>query len=353
MSFFEDLAREPWRFDFFDVLRSIERAAPDRPRIGDAGARDEELLVLGQDPYLEFPASNLTRLDRDVHDRIRLLCRFAGLLGPQGPLPLHLTIEARQWCDARDESFARFLDIFNHRFLALFYRAWADARPAAQHDRPEEDRFIDYVGTVTGMGTKPYRHRDSLGDLAKLPLAGLMGPAVKSASRVENMVAFLFSADVEVEQMVGLWLTLEAADQSSLSARHAKLGTDTLLGGSVYSVQDKFRIRIFAKTLGQFEAFLPDGAFCEKLADAIYFYLGDLLDYDVEIAIPERETRPASIGGFGRLGWTTWMTDAGEPDRAGWRRDCRFRPAERAGRKQSSTRRASADGRNSYGGYQS
>jgi type VI secretion system protein ImpH len=353
MSFFEDLAREPWRFDFFDVLRSIERAAPDRPRIGDAGARDEELLVLGQDPYLEFPASNLTRLDRDVHDRIRLLCRFAGLLGPQGALPLHLTVEARQWCDARDESFARFLDIFNHRFLALFYRAWADARPAAQHDRPEEDRFIDYVGTVTGMGTKPYRHRDSLGDLAKLPLAGLMGPAVKSASRVENMVAFLFSADVEVEQMVGLWLTLEAADQSSLSARHAKLGTDTLLGGSVYSVQDKFRIRIFAKTLDQFEAFLPDGAFCQKLADAIYFYLGDLLDYDVEIAIPERETRPASIGGFGRLGWTTWMRDAGEPDRAGWRRDCRFRPAERASREQVSKQRRSVGGRNSHGGYQS
>ncbi len=353
MNFFEDLAREPWRFDFFDVLRSIERAAPDRPRIGDAGARDEELLVLGQDPYLEFPASNLTRLDRDVHDRIRLLCRFAGLLGPQGPLPLHLTVEARLWCDARDESFARFLDIFNHRFLALFYRAWADARPAAQHDRPEQDRFMDYVGAATGMGTRPYQHRDSLGDLTKLPLAGLMGPAVKSASRVENMVAFLFSADVEVEQMVGLWLPLEAADQSSLSVKHASLGNDTLLGGSVYSVQDKFRIRIFAKSLAQFEAFLPDGAFCEKQADAIYFYLGSLLDYDVEIAIAEHETRPARLGGFGRLGWTTWMTDKSRPDRAGWRRDCRFRPAESAGRKQSSTRRASADGRNSHGGYQS
>ena len=36
----------------------------------------------------------------------------------------------------RDDAFPRFLDILNHRFLQLFFRAWADARPVAQHDRP-------------------------------------------------------------------------------------------------------------------------------------------------------------------------------------------------------------------------
>jgi type VI secretion system protein ImpH len=338
MNYLTELGAEPYRFDFFDVLRRFERRLPNKPRIGDSGARDEEIVILGQEPYVEFPASNLSRFDRDVRGRYRVLCRFLGLLGPQGALPLHTTIEAKQWSDMRDESFARFLDIFNHRFIQLFYRAWADARPAAQHDRPAADRFAGFVGAAVGVGTRPFRHRDSIGDFAKLSVAGLLAPAVKSASRIENLVAFLFKANVEVEQFVGLWLPLERADRTALSAQHCALGRDSLVGAMVYSVQDKFRIRIFARDLSQFEAFLPDGAFCQRLADAIFFYVGETLEYDVEIAIPERETRPTQLGGFGRLGWTSWMIAKQDPDAEGMRRDCRFHPTERAAhqrRKQS------------------
>jgi type VI secretion system protein ImpH len=333
MNYLSELAAEPWRFDFFDVLRRFERENQGKPRIGDSGARDEEIVVLGQEPFVEFPASNLGRFDRDAQGRHRVLCRFLGLLGPQGALPLHTTIEAKQWSDMRDESFARFLDIFNHRFIQLFYRAWADARPAAQRDRPPADRFAGFVGAAAGIGTPPFRNRDSIGDMAKLSVAGLLAPAVKSASRIESLVAYLFKAEVEVEQFVGLWLPLERADQSVLSAQHCSLGHDSLVGAAVYSVQDKFRIRIFARDLQQFEAFLPDGEFCERLADAIFFYTGDVLDYDVELALPERETRPARLGSFGRLGWTSWMTAKQDREAQGIRRDCRFHPSERTAQK--------------------
>src|SRR5207237_2947427 len=134
-----------------------------------------------------------------------------------------------------------------------------------------------------GLATRPCRTRASASDLAQLSLAGVLGPAVKSASRIENIAAFLFGAEVEVEQFVGIWLKLEAGDLTALSAKHCGLGRDTLIGGSVYSVENKFRLKIIARTLAQFEAFLPSGEFCERLADAIYFYVGDLLDYDVEI----------------------------------------------------------------------
>src|SRR3954447_5834088 len=186
MSFFQEIAEEPYRFDFFSVMGRLERLHPDKPRIADSGARDEELVILGQDPFVEFPASNLARFDRDTHQRMRVLCRFLGMLGPQGALPLHNTVEAKQWSDARDDSFARFLDLFNHRFLQLFLRAWADARPVAQHDRPDTDRFAGFVAGAIGIGTRPFRDRDSVSDQAKFSLAGLMAPAVKSASRIEN-----------------------------------------------------------------------------------------------------------------------------------------------------------------------
>lgn len=68
--------------------------------------------------------------------------RFFGMLGPNGPLPLHLTEYARsRSIHAGDQTLVRFLDIFHHRFMALFYRAWAQAQPTVSLDRPGEDRF--------------------------------------------------------------------------------------------------------------------------------------------------------------------------------------------------------------------
>ena len=69
----------------------------DRPRIGDSAARREEYVDLGQDPYLEFPASNLASVTEE-DGRLRIIVKFLGLLGPQGALPLATTDESLAGC---------------------------------------------------------------------------------------------------------------------------------------------------------------------------------------------------------------------------------------------------------------
>ena len=123
---------------------------------------------------------------------------------PLRSLPLATTEESYHWTLVRDDAFPRFLDIFNHRFLQLFYRAWADARPIAQHDRPDLDRFAAYIGSMIGVGSKPYLKRDSVPDAEKLAHAGLIGAQAKSASRLRRFLAGLFKADIEIEQFTGI-----------------------------------------------------------------------------------------------------------------------------------------------------
>ena len=176
MTILDEMQKEPWRFDFFSVMRRLERINRDRPRIGDSAARREEYVTLGQDPYLDFPASNLSRVVPDGQ-RLKIFVKFLGLLGPQGALPLTTTEESLGWHLMRDEAFPRFLDLFNHRFIQLFFRAWADARPIAQHDRPRDDRFIAYIGSLIGVGSTPLRDLDSVPDQAKLAFAGLISSA--------------------------------------------------------------------------------------------------------------------------------------------------------------------------------
>ena len=328
MSLIRDINAEPWRYDFFTVLRRLERSYPDRPRIGDSIARREEYVALGQDPYMDFPASNLSAFERHPDGRFRVLVKFLGLLGPQGALPLATTEEAYSWNLMRDDAFPRFLDILNHRFLQLFFRAWADARPVAQHDRPHADRFIDYVGSMIGVGTLTYRDLDSVRDEAKLAFAGLMGPQAKSASRLRNLVSGLFGVAVEIDEFVGSRLTLDEEDRTKMGRRNCALGAGIMLGASVYSVDDKFRVRIFVKSMDEYVSYLPTGGRCEPLADLVYFYAGDELDWEVELAIPAGVVEPVRLSRFGQLGYTSWMAPNWSATDVTYRRDARFHPAE-------------------------
>lgn len=329
--------KEPWRFDFFAVLRALERRNAGRPRIGDAGALREDYARLGQNPYMDFPASTIAAYEPRGADGARILTKFLGLLGPQGALPLSTTEEAYGWLNAGDDAFPRFLDILNHRFLQLFFRAWADSRPIAQHDRPNEDRFEVYVGSAAGLGSPIFRGLDAVDDRAKLCFAGLLGAKAKSAARLRAIIAGHFGVAVEIEEFVGSRLALDPADRSRLG--EASLGRDLLVGATVYSVQDKIRIRITAPDMKAYRRFLPDGDFCEPLADLVYFYVGDELDWDVELAIPAREVAPMKLGLSGDLGWTGWVA----PDWAAGvalRRDARLNPAERMREKRAKAARA-------------
>lgn len=338
----DHLEAEPWRFDYLGLLRYLERRDAERPRIGDSSTLRDELVQLGQDPFMEFPASNIVRVERRERKPPRVFVRYLGLLGPQGALPLATTEEAYHYGLAQDDAFPRFLDIFNHRFLQLFFRAWADARPIAQHDRPKSDRFVAYIGAAIGIGSDPYHQRDSIPDAVKLGYAGLLGAQAKCASRLVGALRGLFNVRAEVDEFVGTRLTLEADECTMLGLRHNALGADAMLGRSVYSVQDKIRIRIYTASLGQYIRFLPTGDLCEPLADLVYLNVGAQLEWDAELAIPSGAVQPVRLGQFGQLGWTTWMA----PDwttREEYRRDARFHPAERMERKRRS-RRASREG---------
>ncbi|MGO9768359.1 MAG: type VI secretion system baseplate subunit TssG [Roseiarcus sp.] len=332
MSFRAELVAEPWRFDMFATLRRFERENADKPRLGDAATLAEEYLVVSQNPYMEFPASNLDGAAIEPSGRMRLIARFLGMFGPQGALPLTTTEESYLWLLERDDAFPRFADIFQRRFIALFFRAWADARPIAQNDRPAEDRFRAYIGSMIGVGTPLYRDADSLSDFAKMEYAGLLAPRVKSTSRLRSFLSGLFGVRVEIDEFVGAWLTLDASERSRLGARLSGLGSDCVLGASMFSVSDKFRVRVFVRDFAQYERFLPGSDFARQVGDAVFLYVGEEYDWDMELAIPAGEITPVRLGRGAKLGWTSWMAPNWSKTDQTIRKDARFHVVSRLAR---------------------
>jgi type VI secretion system protein ImpH len=329
VTFRSELAAEPWRFDLFAVLRRLERENPGKPRIGDARSLADEFVTICQDPYMDFPDSNLEGAEIGTSGRIRLKAKFLGMFGPQGALPLTTTEEAYGWLRERDDAFPRFVDIFQRRFLALFYRAWADARPIAQNDRPEQDRFLAYIGSMIGIGTLAFRDADSISDFAKLPYAGLLAPRVKSASRLRAFLSSLLGTRVEIDEFVGSWLEFDPNERTRVGQANARIGEDCVAGASMYSVSDKIRLRVYVRDIKHFRRFLPGSALALEIADAVFLYVGEEYDWDMELAIPAGEITAVRLGQDIQLGWTSWMSPNWSKTDETIRRDARFHVVSR------------------------
>src|SRR2546427_10571362 len=168
VAFLASLQATPYRYDFYQTLRRLECLYADKPRWGQALRPVDEPVRLGQDPDLSFAPAPLASFEAGQDGRPpRLQVRLFGLLGPNGPLPLHITEYARERLrHAADPTLSRFLDLFNHRFLTLFYRAWAQAQPHVNRDRPNDDRFAAYVGAFLGVSPPAFRDRATLPALA-------------------------------------------------------------------------------------------------------------------------------------------------------------------------------------------
>ncbi|MEM5342189.1 type VI secretion system baseplate subunit TssG [Paraburkholderia azotifigens] len=311
LTLLRELEANACRFDFYQALRLIENAWRDKPRIGESLRPRDDAVRFSQEPELIFHPTTLGVL-RPAHDghAARLAVNFFGLMGPHGPLPVHLTEYVRDRArNANDPTFARFLDIFQHRMVSLFYRAWANAQPAVSLDRQERDRFSVYVGSTFGLAETALRERDAVPDFAKLHFAGLLAGPTRPAAGLQLILARFFNLPVRIEEWVGHWMELPRDTLSRLGARDGSsgLGVSTLLGARVWDCQHKFRIVVGPLTLADYERFLPGGDSLRRLTDWVRNYVRDGLDWDVNLWLRQEHVPRLALGRRARLGYTSWL----------------------------------------------
>jgi type VI secretion system protein ImpH len=305
------------RMDFFQVLRLIENAYPQLPRIGSSLRPRDDAVRFGQDPALVFHPAALGQYVRAGADaRARLAVNFFGLLGANGPMPTHITEYVRDRLrHGGDATLLAFLDVFHHRMLSLFYRARASAEPTISLDRADGDRFSVFVGSMFGLGAPALRERDEIGDFAKLHFAGLLANKARPASGLGNILRAYFGLPMHIEQFVGHWMPLPPEIQSRVgrSEDGNRLGASLLLGRKVWDCQNKFRIVIGPLAYDDYRRFMPGGDSLKRLLAWVRTYVGLALDWDVRLVLKKEETPPLRLGGPLRVGWSTWLTSVQPP----------------------------------------
>ena len=311
MKALSELESRPWTYDFHSALRSIECAFPDRPAVGHANRPSEEPVRIGQDPSLAFSPSPISAFRAPNNERPgRLRVAFLGLFGPNGPLPLHLTEHAQNRVrGVGDRTFAAFVDLFHHRMLSFFHRAWAASQPTVEQDRPETNPYASYIGSLCGLGMSSLLNRDGIPDHAKLQFVSRLMSPCRNADGLEAMIDSYFGLPVQLQEFVGDWLEIPEENRWRLgySRDVSMLGKTSVAGKRVYERSQKFRVVLGPLRRQDFQSLLPGTQRLLTLAQLVRAYVGDELAWDVRLVMAPEERHQLALGRGSRLGYDAWL----------------------------------------------
>ena len=306
---------EPYRFDFFQAVRLLERIYAARQPVGENGPVAREVVRFSARASLDFPASEIYELSRELSDGqggpARMIVAFMGLTGPSGVLPIPYTELVIERIRYKDTGFRDFLDLFNHRMISLFYRAWEKYYFPVAYERARENPFTHYLYDVIGMGTDGLHGRLGFPDEALLFYGGLIAQRPHSTSAVEAILGDYFNAPATIGQFSGQWLDIDEESLTRLGTANSELGVNTLVGSRFWDRQSRFRVKFGPLGFQQFRSFLPNGAAYLPAAQMTRLLAGLELDFDLQLVLAASEVPACQLttreGEIPLLGWTTWL----------------------------------------------
>jgi type VI secretion system protein ImpH len=310
----EQIEREPTAFQFFQAVRLLSRLRPDRRTVGDFVDPAEEGIRFSVPATISFPASEIQAVEREPDGPLRMVVNFLGLTGPLGVLPYHYTLAVADRLRERDRTLRDFLDLFHHRIISLFYRAWEKVRFPVVYERGEQDPITRHVADLVGFGLGAGEDRPGLRRDTLLFYAGLLLPQQRSALALEQLLEDFFDVPVEIDQFVGGWYVPARENQCVVTDDEraaGRLGLGALVGDAVWDRQVKARVRIGPLARAAYQAFLPGGSAHRALRELTRFFGGEAFEFELQLVLARDEV-PACVLGPDEgealpLGWNTWI----------------------------------------------
>ncbi|MCA8950159.1 MAG: type VI secretion system baseplate subunit TssG [Planctomycetes bacterium] len=312
-------------FDLFEAIRRIHREAGAAPLVGTGSDPGREPLRFASNVSFAFPASDLQSIGAGADGRPRAVVNVLGIASPtsKGSLPpwyARLLLEAERDGNA---AMRDFLDLFNHRLMSLYFRAWLKhnlpvryeldrppARPGATFELQRTGAIQGILLALVGLGSNGLVERLGIDPRTLLhhPAAMLRRPA--SAVGLECVLEAHFGIPFAVESFVARLLPLEPDARTRLDGSK-RLGIDTVVGDGVMSAQSRFRLHVGPLDYQAFASFLPGGAPIAELRQLVSALVGDEFDYDLRLELAEAEVPGLRLWSDDaraqQLGWSTWL----------------------------------------------
>jgi type VI secretion system protein ImpH len=324
------LARAP-KMNFMQLCRLLEVRVPDQPGFGTRDTPEHEPVRFRPRPRLGFPAGEIAAVEfdderPDAPPTVRTT--FLGLYGVDAAVPSHM-IDEIVLREEGHEAVEAFLDQFNHRYVALLYRAWKKYRYPESFKSGGTDAQSRNLLCLAGFGWGEKPARAGLPDSRVLALLGLMVQRTRTPEGLAGVVALAVpGVAVRVDEF---WPTARRAGQPQpLTSSGGLAGPPGGLpsgrapedsrrrglgGGYVLGTRLEYRSRAVRVTLRpadgqQAHDLLPGAWLHRELMAFIRLYVGTKADAHLRMEVSSRLAPAPSVGmalagPAPRLGWTT------------------------------------------------
>ncbi len=340
------LLREGYSFDFFQAVRLLEQCREGALPVGRDSVPAQEAARFCAMLSFIFPPSSIHQIKPPVEllPVPEMTVAFMGLTGPSGLLPHHYTEQLlrmeRESKHPERSALRSWLDLFNHRMISHFFRAWEKYRfylayERGEHLRQNPDSFTRAVSSLMGLGLPALRRRlrvdlvdprheeppetlAAIPDAALFRYAGLLAHRPRTAKGLAAILSDYFEVPVEVCQFHGQWLNLDPENQTQLvDDGHCLLGAAAVIGRRVWDEEGMIRLKIGSLRYAQFSELLPDPDPTPDrkaqflLQHLVRLYIGPTLTFDVQLTLQAAEVPLAQLGNpeppGSRLGWNAWI----------------------------------------------
>jgi len=312
LNWFSLIEQNPYPFSYHKINRVLEAANLNKPRIGTAISLKDEYVRLKQPPFLNHPGSQIASASNsDLDDNpFELSTYLFGLLGPNGPMPHHITLYIRQRLLAKDTSSIAFFDLFNHRFLSHYYRAWSDTEPVAQLDRPKDNAINSIVAAVAGIKSSKQSDRVLSKEL-EYYYAGHFSRNEMTCESLTKILNSYFNCKFNVERFVRKWVKIPEQDRfilSHCSLKNKQLGKNTLIGRKVITAQQELIIHVYPISFEEYESFFSaETKWLESLVELMKRCIGMSFSWQLRFCLPIEIIPKQKLGHNTVLNKNNWL----------------------------------------------
>lgn len=314
LTLIERLYSRPQGFNLFQAISLLERDAPDRAGLGTGVGLDEAAMLRGN-ISLAFAPSDVVSVQpaNGPADRSTLTSAAMSLAGANGPLPLPFTELLLQRRTAKDRAALDFLDIFHNRWLAFLYRSRKKHHIGLNWRANQQDNALARtIDALSGLG-RAEGARGPHGEVARLSHAGLQNAAPRSMLNLLALLSDRLNIRIKGRQFVGGWQTLDAVDQPPLG--RAVLGQQAVLGSRAWDAAAGIELTVEVTPISRLQSLLPGGQ--DHVLMAWLLRRHTQSELQVRLVLQPQAQASANLLGLGkaRLGWTSWLSQSGDPQR--------------------------------------
>jgi len=287
----KQLIEDPSEYNFYQAIYTIERqlaaGKEQQSKVGHDSIPRNELIRFISDQNLGYPGAPISKVqkrdDVDGKTAYDIHVSFMGVTGTNGALPQHYTELVLERLKYKDTGMRDFFDLFNHRLLSLYYRAWEKYKfPIAfeKQSNSSVDSFSSVLNQLSGTSSSAGKY-----------YAGFLNHSIRNVEGLKQILTDFTGCDVAIEQFQGKWQILAEADQTRLGQRSqpegqfAQLGFDACIGNKVWDINSDIKIVIKPSADAKIEQFLSGGSINQGMKELINLYLGKSINHKLQLEL--------------------------------------------------------------------